>query len=131
MYRGAGFPLGCGLWSCLWLTDESLPLPRPDRAGYVIDPTRDYIEVEGYNVGVVQVWVDPRAPDSHRDPALRSWLAARWDSHQQLALVRFDEARAITLFPPRVFVDGWYEQAGRATTQHSPAQIKAALSKET
>ena len=127
VYGTAAFPLGCSLWSCLWLSDESLQVPRPDRAGYVLDPTPEFVTIEGMTASVVQIWIDPCRPLAHRDPALRAWLAQRWETHQQLALVRYDAWHAITLLPPALTGIGWLEQAGRASTEHSAGQIAATL----
>lgn len=129
VYGSKAFPNGCKVWTCLWLADESLQLPRPDRAGYVIDTAPDFVVIEGYTVSVIQIWVDPRSPDAHRDPALRAWLAQRWETHRQLALVRYDSQRATALLPPGVVTDGWYEQAGNGRPQHSPEAIGQALAR--
>src|SRR5688572_10605312 len=67
-------PLPCQLWSCRWLVeDDTADLSRPDRSGYVIDMMPDFITLQDHVTGVdqrmevVQVWVDPRRPGSHRD----------------------------------------------------------------
>jgi hypothetical protein len=128
VYGTQNFPRSCGLWSCAWLVDESIQLPRPDRAHYVIDTMPEFIEVEGMTASVVQIWIDPRYPNAHRDPALRAWLATRWVTHEQLGLVRLDSKVSIALFPPGVIKDGWYEQGGRANVpQHSAAQVVETL----
>lgn len=127
IHQAEGYPLGCQLWSCAWLADESFPLPRPDRAGYVVDLTPEFVEINGKAISVVQVWVDPRSPDAHRDPGLRAWLADLWDEHRQLALVRFDSVRGMVPLPPAITGGDWHEQGGRADVQHSAAQIAETL----
>lgn len=128
VYGTPSFPPACHLWSCLWLLNDSLPLPRPDRSRYVIDPAPEFILINGHAFRVLQIWVDPRVPNAHRDPALRTWLAARWDTHEELGLVRFDSRRAIVLVPP-ILTDGeWLEAPGSQTVaEHTPAEISATL----
>jgi hypothetical protein len=101
-------PRSCQLWSCQWLTHEDTrDLKRPDRAHYVIDPLPDYIRLRNDDDGsvreipVIQIWLDKKFPDAHRDPALRAWLAKRYDETGMLALVRMPGNNgAIGLFPP-------------------------------
>lgn len=124
IYQKAGYPTGCRLWSCLWLGDESLPLQRPDRVHYVIDTTPEFVVIDGQAVSVVQIWIDPRFPDAHRDPSLRAWLASRWDTQQQLGLVRFDSVVSEVLFPPSATDYGvWIEATGRQCAEHSTEEI--------
>jgi hypothetical protein len=89
------------LWSCRWLVnDDTADMRRPDRAGYVIDMMPDFITIQDNETGaltkveVVQIWVDPRRPDAHRDPALRAYLERR-AAEGKAALVRFDSKEAI------------------------------------
>jgi hypothetical protein len=63
----------------------------------------DYIRAvdntNGNEVGtykVLQIWVDPKYPDAHEDPALRKML----NDHKEIALIRFGNERAIVLCPP-------------------------------
>lgn len=126
VYNSPSYPRACRLWSCLWLLDDSLSTQRPDYARYVIDPSPDFVLLEGHPFKVVQIWVDPRFPNAHRDPVLRDWLITRWDTHQQFALVRFNSLDAMALIPPTLTSDGqWLEHRGTRTTerQHSPAEI--------
>jgi len=132
VYGTSAYPISCRLWTCAWLSDESIPLPRPDRVGYIIDKALDFIELEGVGaVCVLQIWIDPRTPLAHRDLKLRSWLARRWDTDQQIALIRFDAFAALALFPPQLTTDGrWLEAPGtNVVKQHTPAQIAQTLAK--
>lgn len=131
VYGTSAFPRACRLWSCVWLLDDTLPLPRPDRSHYVIDAALDFIVIEGVTVEALQIWVDPRFPTAHRAPSLLAWLEARWDTHEQIALVRFDSVRSHVLLPPAVTGEGWIESRGNERScvgpQHTPAQIHATL----
>jgi hypothetical protein len=100
VYGTRSFPRACRLWSCLWFTNDSVPLQRPDRSHYVIDGALDFVQLDGEPFKALQIWVDPRFPNAHRDPALRAWLEVRWETHNELALVRFDSASALVLIPP-------------------------------
>lgn len=109
-------PLGCRLWNCRWLTgDDTGDLPRPDRVHYVIDIMSDFVTLtesesgERTNVEVVQIWVDPKHPDAHLDPALRRYIDRRGQDGIA-ALIRWSSDKAMTLFPPSMSKDGqWHE----------------------
>jgi hypothetical protein len=109
-------PHACALWSCRWLTDPATAdLRRPDRAHYVIDMTPDFVTVVDNasgtrtNVEVAQVWIDPKFPDAHRDPALRQYLE-RLGETGVAAIVRYDNRKAMTLIPPNLAADRqWHE----------------------
>lgn len=104
-------PTACRLFMCRWLMDESTAgLRRPDKAGYVIDPSLDRIVANGTPVDCVQIWVDPKRPDAHRDPALRAWLAGVADRYGLIALVRWNSRDAMALVAPALTSDGeWLE----------------------
>jgi hypothetical protein len=118
-------PFGCRYWNCRWLVnDDTADMPRPDRSGYVIDLMPDFITVtpddggEPFNIEVVQVWVDPKHPDAHHDPHLRAYLNRR-GKEGKIALIRFNERDAITLWPPSMCVDGqWHEKTGSMCSEH-------------
>lgn len=124
----ARYPSSCSLWQCVWLQQPDADLPRPDRAHYVIDPYLDYIELayrgERERLDVVQVWVDPKHPNAHRDPKLRAYLADRAERVHQAGLVRFDEVRALALFAPAFTTGGWIEVEHMCLgRQHTVAEI--------
>lgn len=132
-------PSACVLWNCRWLV-ETIPseLSRPDRAHYVIDMMPDYITLEQdgrtANMQVVQIWVDPKYPDAHRDPALRRWLAKLGEEEWTAALIRYNERDSITIFPPAISDDGQWHEVGkekvkRVEREHSLADIATALGK--
>lgn len=124
VYQGREFPASCALWSCHWLISDD-DLPRPDRAHYVIDVSPDYIEVGDIRVRVVQIWIDPKHPNAHRDPKLRAWLERRYEKTGQVALVRFSSLKAIALFPPAFPAahGKWVEKSGTTSAQHSARDI--------
>ena len=117
----------CRLWNCRWLVDEAGDTSRPDHAHFVIDVMPDFIRADDgdgniVEVPVVQVWVDPRYPDAHRDPAFRAWL----DREGQVALIRYSSGDGFVLFPPsRMASREWLEKGsindGEPT--HSAAEI--------
>ena len=125
------FPHSCAVWNCVWLDghEDTRELPRPDRAHYVIDPSPDYIELDGHDglpprkVMVVQIWVDPKYPNAHRDPKLREWLSTIAERNGTAALVRFDSHKAIALFAPVLTGKDWVEKPGLGSTQHSAQEI--------
>lgn len=130
-----GFPWECGLWSCAWLradpNGDAAALRRPDRAHYCIDILPDYItamDPDGQNivVPVVQVWVDPKYPDAHRDPALRAWLLCRTGF---AAIIRYGADDAIILFPPYMMQSGeWCERTSNLQKEtHNFRQVAEAL----
>lgn len=120
----------CRLWNCRWLlNDDAGELARPDRSHYVIDVMPEYVTVEEPDGGpthkfrVVQVWVDPKHPDAHRDPALRDWLERRqgW-----AMLVRYSGHDGFVVFPPNLAADGqWHEVMSNhpAEVNHTAADL--------
>lgn len=110
-------PLGCRIWSCRWLTNEdTADQRRPDRSHVVIDTVPDFIRVdldgERQTVPVVQYWCDPRFPDAHRAPAIRTFMRRR-AAEGLAALVRFSERTALIIFAPELTGrDDWYETDG-------------------
>ncbi|MHC2581127.1 hypothetical protein ACVI1J_006756 [Bradyrhizobium diazoefficiens] len=134
VYHTHQMPPECGLWNCRWLiNDDAAELSRPDRSHYVIDLMPDFITITNgdgskQNIQVVQIWVDPKYPDAHRDPALRRWLYRRAEDGIA-ALIRFNACDALTVFAPPFDDKGeWHEISGARTgATHSFAEIDAAL----
>jgi len=122
-------PFSCRMWSCGWLANN-LPISRPDRSHYVVDPMPDYVILAGTDQGdikmpIVQIWIDPKYPDAHRDPALRAWL----DSINMGALVRYTNEhginfKCITIWPPSMTGEGWHEEESQyGGPEHSAEDI--------
>ena len=115
---GEGRPLSCIAWSCGWLLHpEHADLIRPDLAGYVIDPCGDFMTIEWHtrstptNIRIIQIWVDPKRPCSHRDPALRAMLEEAFRSLGFIGVARNGTTDALVLFPPEFTMEGWVEHA--------------------
>lgn len=107
-------PMACRLWNCRWLGGDNTGA-RPDHAHYVVDIMLDYITVvphdgsEPANVPVLQVWVDPKFPDAHRDKKLRAYI----EGIAMPALIRLNAREGFVIAPPNVNADGvWYEGVG-------------------
>ncbi len=130
----AGRPPSCRFWNCRWLVeDDTADLSRPDRSHYVIDIMPDFITAVPHDgspsvpVQVVQVWVDPKYPDAHRDPALRAFLARRGEENIA-AIIRYNETDGFVLAPPAMNHGEWREIAGISSGKsHSLAETVAAL----
>jgi len=108
-------PISCREWSCMWLTGSEAGLPvdlsRPDRVHYVIDTVPDIIRATNNETGavdqidVMQIWCDPKFPDAWKDPALLAML----ERVGIVGLVRYDEKRGLTVWPPSRVTDGqWH-----------------------
>lgn len=119
VYRQRGMPLCCQTWSCRWLlNDDTQELRRPDRAHYVIDVMPDSVREEnGGEIPVVQVWIDPRHPEAHRDPALRDFLDRR-GRDGVAAVIRYGATEGIVLIPPSMSGDGWIEKRGTSSPDY-------------
>jgi hypothetical protein len=111
-------PYSCRVWNCRWLVNDDMgDQPRPDRSHLVVDIMPDFVEMEPnaegrasgmtetINVPVIQVWIDPKYPNAHRDPAFRRYL----ERQQTAALIRYDSRKAIFLVPPSMTGADWYE----------------------
>lgn len=120
----------CRLWSCRWLVeDDTADLRRPDRSHYVIDLMPEFITLQDENgaleqIQVVQIWVDPRYPDAHRDPALRDYLERR-AGERIIGLVRWGSEEGMALFPPSLSSPPiWHEKRSNAVTAtHTPEEL--------
>jgi hypothetical protein len=111
-------PRSCQAWNCQWLGNAggTENMSRPDRSHYVIDILPDFITQidnetgERQDIMAVQVWVDPKYPDAHRDPELRAFLLKEGEAGR-VGLIRYDERKGFVLFPPNMVADGqWHEQ---------------------
>jgi hypothetical protein len=109
-------PFACRFWNCRWLVNNDCDdLRRPDRSHYVIDIMPDFVTLVDKdtgartNVEVVQIWVDPKYLDAHRDPALRAYME-RQGQKGIAAIIRWSSDKAMTIFPPNMSNDGeWHE----------------------
>jgi hypothetical protein len=124
------------LWNCRWLVnDDTAELRRPDRAHYVIDIMPDFVRAvhntdpsQSYTIEVIQVWVDPKYRDAHRDPTFRRYI----DRQRKCALIRYGSYEGFLLAPPSVTGTGWIErQSGfNEEPQHTLQKIAAELGGE-
>lgn len=122
-------PVDCRLWSCRWLNgSDTEDLRRPDRSHYVIDCMPEFVKLTEKTSGdiikvpCVQVWLDPRFPQAHEDPALRAFLDRR-GKEQVLGLIRLNGTDAFVLWPPSMTGDGWHIQDGQSEKQHTAADV--------
>ena len=116
-------PMCCQVWNCRWLVnDDTADLRRPDRSRYVIDVMPDIVRLvpndgsKPMEVQVVQVWVDPKYRDAHKDPALRAYLERRAEKDGMAAIIRFNEGEALILFAPHLTGGDWREHYMAAPT---------------
>lgn len=122
-------PRPCVAWSCRWLFDQdTAELRRPDQSGYVIDCATDTVLADGQPVHVVQVWVDPKRRDAHRDPALRRYLALLAVRHNLMTIVRWSSEDGMALLPPAMNETGeWIEfESQYSTAEDMAAKLAAA-----
>jgi hypothetical protein len=128
-------PGSCQLWNCRWLVnDDTAELRRPDRSHYVIDIMPDFVRAVAndgsgsYSLEVIQVWVDPKYRDAHRDPAFRRYI----DRQRKCALIRYSSREGFLLAPPSVTGQGWVEKESgfNDEPQHTLQQIAAELGGE-
>lgn len=138
VYNTSTMPFCCTAWNCRWIVG-TIPdyMSRPDRCHYVIDVMPDYVTLE-YNDGTpqtnleaVQIWIDPKHPDAHRDPALREWLLELGE-RGIIGLVRYNEQDCMSIFPPNLSDDKQWHEVTRTTAsqkQHSLKDVVRALNK--
>lgn len=131
-------PLSCKTWSCSWLSDPlATMLPRPDRAGYVIDMLPDFVKITyddgapSIEVPVLQIWAERKDVQLARDPSLRAYLAIRAEQHGMAALMRWPgNDGAMGIFAPSINATGqWQETESnfRPEMQHTRADIDRVL----
>lgn len=83
---------------------------------------RDEATGMAQHIEVVQIWVDPRYPDAHRDPALRAYLERR-AKENVIGLVRWDHEIGMALFPPELSSDGqWHEKRSSVRQKEHSAE---------
>jgi hypothetical protein len=138
VYHKPGMPPECGLWNCRWIVgDDTGDLSRPDRSHLVVDIMPDFVTLRHnetgalINIEVVQVWIDPRYPNAHRDPAFRAYVERR-GREGKTTMIRYNAAEALTLFPPSMSEDRqWHEIAGgNKEPEHTLRDIEQALGGE-
>lgn len=129
------YPDSCRIWSCGWLIyADAQHLPRPDRAHYVIDPVPDFVLIDKHDgspllrLRVVQIWVDPKHPQAHEDPALRTWLEHRARREPLAAIIRYSSSDSFVLFPPSLTPDKtWQKSHGIDGMEHTAREKFGAL----
>ena len=137
VYNQPAMPIDCKLWHCRWLlNDDTDDLSRPDHSHCVIDIMPDFITTLDHDTGVtrhlevVQVWIDPKHPEAHRDPALRRWMFRR-ALEGKATLVRFNAMDAIVVFAPPFDRGGqWHEMPSDNGPPHSPEEKLLQLGRE-
>jgi hypothetical protein len=111
-------PDGCKVWFCRWLiNDDAGDLPRPDRAGYVIDMLPDEITIQPDDNSkpptrylAIQIWVDGDA--WRNDDALRDWVYRKAEQGNP-TLIRYSPRDAIGVIAPPLTDNGqWVFSAG-------------------
>lgn len=137
VYSSREMPACCSLWSCRWLVqpEETAVLSRPDRSHYVLDIVPDFVTTIDHETGerrhaeIIQVWVDPRFPDAHRDPALRDYLARLAQTKGVAALIRYSSDESFALVAPVLSGQSdWLEIEGEQSGEtHSARQVVDAL----
>lgn len=134
VYRTA-LPNSCHLWNCRWLlNDDTADQSRPDRSGIVIDVVPEYITVTDNITGlqenrpVIQIWMDPKRLDAHRDPAFRAYVARR-AAEGMAAIIRTSAEDAFLLIAPALTSNGeWVEMRDTVRgPSHSVADIVRTL----
>jgi hypothetical protein len=120
-------PRSCQAWSCWWLMNPAFDLPRPDRAGYVVDPTPDVAVLgdvhTGKRISALQIWADTRHPDAWR--AALPWIKEVIGDQEIVAVIRFGSYKAITIVPPKLSNTGdWLEVESVMMKQVTAAAIQ-------
>lgn len=122
VYGQSDMPAPCRAWNCAWLVEDGPArlLPKPNVCGYVVDTNPDIITVGGgpgeppeFSVPCIQVWIDPKRRNAYNDAKLRSYIESRSRNEGGLAaMIRFNEAEGVILFPPHLTGKGWLERTG-------------------
>lgn len=119
-------PNPCRYFNCRWLFDDRTGnLRRPDKVGYVIDPMLDGIIANGDPVSVIQVWVDPKNRDAHRDPALRDYLSEIAKTYGFPAIIRWSSTDAMFLAAPSLTESKeWLELSGDKMNMRTEEEMR-------
>lgn len=120
-------PRACFIWRCRWLKgDEGTEnLPRPDRAGYVIDEAPDMISMRNEATGeitnrpAIQIWVGPRTGNQRLPPSLKRYMEHMGTKGYGIIL-RYDEKHAMV---NAIWDGSWKHQAHEANITHAPEDI--------
>lgn len=104
----------CRLWNCAWLGGVAGAIGRPDHSHIVIDIMPDFVTLHQNDgrqltMPAVQVWIDPKHREAHRNPALRAYLDQRGRDDGACAIIRFGPVEGFVLFPPSLTGAGWHE----------------------
>jgi hypothetical protein len=96
-------PGSCKRWNCWWLLDPTCDLSRPDRAGYVIDPSPDFVILgddvfAGRKVAALQIWCDEKRRDAWT--GARVWIEKMLKGKDAVILVRYGSKEAMAVIPP-------------------------------
>lgn len=127
-------PPSCRMWSCWWLLDPAFDLPRPDRAGYVVDPTPDFVVFgddvfKGKRVAAIQVWADASRPNDW--VAVQPWLCRVIADREMVAVIRFGSDHAVTMIPPQLSeTQDWQLIDSRMIQARTASNIRASLARE-
>lgn len=121
-------PFSCRFWSCWWLLNPAFDLPRPDRAGYVVDMSPDFVVLgadvfKDKRVPALQVWADPKRPDAWRGGM--DWIKRTIEERDAVCVVRFDSRAAIVVVPPKLSDGrGWIEVDSYMMKAETAASVK-------
>jgi hypothetical protein len=127
-------PTSCWRWSCWWLLESTFDLPRPDRAGYVVDPIADFVVLgedifAGKRVPALQVWADPHRPEAWRNAV--PWIKSFIGDSETVAIIRFDSRAAVVLVPPQLSSTGdWGEVDSRMMGEQHRAGLRTKMVEE-
>jgi hypothetical protein len=110
-------PASCEAWACRWLAEaaETIGMPRPDRAHYVLDPLTDFIRLthmetgEPTDVASVQVWIDPAFPEARNSPHLRAFILRMARDHQMPTILRWNNKEVTVVWAPLTDDAQWLE----------------------
>lgn len=118
--HGPQQPRQCRAWSCAWLMLHQIVLPRPDRAGYVIDVNVDFVVFgedvfAGKKVDALQIWADPKRPEAWR--GAMDFIKEAIGQREAVAVIRFGANGAITVVPPQLGDGQWVEVDSRVMSR--------------